>query len=725
MEQMEAIFSPGSVAVVGASTTPGKVGHDIFANILRGGYKGVLYPVNPTARSVLSVRAYGTITDIPDPVDLAMIILPPRLAVKAIDDAIHKGVKGVVVVSAGFREVGPEGRAVEDRIVAMCREAGVRMVGPNCLGVINPHTDVRLNASFSSRMPNSGNISFISQSGALCTAVLDFAAARDFGFSKFISIGNKADVDELDLLQYLHRDLDTDVIMLYIEELRRGAEFVEVVRNITSGNRPTPVLVIKSGRTAAGAQAAASHTGALAGTEAVYDAIFEQSGVIRVDTIDELFDFANAFAFKAESTLGKVARRIPNGNRVAIVTNAGGPGIVATDMTVSSGLQLAQLTPETIEVLASHLPATANIHNPVDVIGDATQDRYENALAAVVRDEGVDGALVILTPQSMTNALETAKAITRVARNAHKPILCSFMGIVDVSAGVQYLQEQGYPVYRFPENAAKSFGALYRYSRWLNRQTLAPHRFSHDTDRARAIIAQCLKDGRTAIGELEGARILECYGFHVLPTHLAHSPEEAADLAQDMAFPVVMKIVSPQILHKSDAGGVVVGITTPEEARTAYERIVNNARAYQPEAEIEGVLVVKMAPAGQETILGMNRYPGFGPLLMFGFGGVFVEVFKDVTFRLAPVGRNEARRMLNAVRAVKLLKGFRGTPAADTGAIEEAIVRLSDLALAHPEIAELDINPLLAHPQGQGVTVADCRMILTPPEEREKQGTGA
>ena len=725
MEKMEAIFSPGSVAVVGASTTPGKVGHDIFANILRGGYQGVLYPVNPTAKSVLSVRAYGTITDIPDAVDLAMIILPPQLAVKAIDDAIHKGVKGVVVVSAGFREVGPEGRAVEDRIVAMCREAGVRMVGPNCLGVINPHADVRLNASFSSRMPHSGNISFISQSGALCTAVLDFAAARDFGFSKFISIGNKADVDELDLLQYLHRDLDTDVIMLYVEELRRGAEFVQVVKNITSGNRPTPVLVIKSGRTPAGAQAAASHTGALAGTEAVYDAIFEQSGVIRVDTIDELFDFANAFAFKAESTLGKVTRRIPNGNRVAIVTNAGGPGIVATDMTISSGLQLAQLSSETVEVLASHLPSTANIHNPVDVIGDATQERYENALAAVIRDEGVDGALVILTPQSMTNALETAKAITKIARNAYKPILCSFMGIVDVSAGVQYLQEQGYPVYRFPENAAKSFGALYRYSRWLNRQKMAPFRFNHDTAKARAIITQCLEEGRTAIGEREGARILECYGFKVLPTHLARRSEEAAELAQSTGFPVVMKIVSPQILHKSDAGGVVVGIATPEDAKAAYERIVSSARAYKPEAEIEGVLVVKMAPAGQETILGMNRYPGFGPLLMFGFGGVFVEVFKDVTFRLAPVGRNEARRMLNAVRAVKLLKGYRGAPAADTGAIEEAIVRLSDLALQHPEIAELDINPLLAHPQGQGVTVADCRMILTPPEERAGQSSAA
>lgn len=717
MNKMEAIFAPRSVAVIGASTTPGKVGHDIFANILKGGYQGVLYPVNPTAKSILSVRAYPGVSDVPDEVDLAMIILPPQRAIQAVEDSITKGVQGIVIVSAGFREVGPEGRAIEDRIVAMCREAGVRVVGPNCLGVINPHPSVSLNASFSARMPASGNISFISQSGALCTAVLDFAADRDFGFSKFISIGNKADVDELDLLEYFHQDTDTNVILLYIEELRRGDRFIQTVKEITSGNRPTPVLAIKSGRTSAGAQAAASHTGALAGTEAVYDAIFEQAGVIRVNTIDELFDFANAFAFKVQSALGKMVRRIPSGNRVAIVTNAGGPGIVATDMTVSSGLELAQFNPETIEVLASHLPSAANLHNPVDVIGDATQDRYENALAAVIRDDGVDGALVILTPQSMTNALETAKAITKIAHRSHKPIMCSFMGIVDVSAGVEYLQEQGYPVYRFPENAAKSFGALYRYSQWLNRQHLAPYKMTYDVDKARGIVTDCLAAGRTAIGEKDGNALLECYGFNVLPTRLAQSAEEAAAVAAEIGFPVVMKIVSPQILHKSDAGGVKVGIDGEDAAQRAYEEIVANAGAFDPEAHIDGVLVIQMAPAGQEVILGMNRYPGFGPLLMFGFGGIFVEVFKDVTFRLAPVDRNEARRMIKAIRAVKLLKGFRGAPAADLEALQQALVRLSDLAMNHPEIKELDINPLLAHPEGQGATVADCRMLLAADDD--------
>jgi len=712
MEGLDALFNPESVAVIGASSTPGKVGHDIFVNILKGGYTGTLYPVNPRAKSIASVRAYPDIQDIPDPIELAIIILPPRLAEPAIKQAIEKGVKAVVIVSAGFKEVGGEGLEIEKRIVAMCREAGVRVVGPNCLGVINPNPDVQLNASFSSRMPKAGNISFISQSGALCTAVLDFAADKDFGFSKFVSIGNKADVDELDLLRYFHADPETEVIMLYIEELQRGPEFIHAVKEITGGDRPTPVLAIKSGRTGAGAKAAASHTGSLAGSESVYDALFTQSGIIRVESINELFDFGTAFAYKNESALGKMRRKVPLGNRLAIVTNAGGPGIVATDMTITSGLELATFSEETIEVLKSHLPQTANFNNPVDVIGDAAQDRYENALWAVIRDEGVDGALVILTPQSMTNAIGTAEAIVRIAQRSHKPILCCFMGIIDVSAGVKYLQEHGVPVYRFPESAAKTFGALYRYSRWLNRQHLAPFAVKHGKEKAKAIIAEAVENGQTYMGEIGGTELLKCYGFNVLPTVLAADASQAGNAAEEMGYPVVMKIVSPQIIHKSDAGGVIVGLDDREAVETAYTTIVNNARNYSPDAEIAGVLVQKLAPQGKEVILGMTRYPIFGPLIMFGFGGVFVEVFKDVAFRLAPLTRNGARNMVRSIKANKLLSGYRGAPKADIATIERMLVSLSDLVLDHPEIKELDINPLLVHPEGEGVTVADCRLIL-------------
>jgi len=800
MQGLDALFNPSSVAVIGASSSPGKVGHDIFVNILKGGFTGTLYPVNPRARSIACVHTYPDIRDIPATVDLAIIILPPHQVETAIANAIGHGVKAIVIVSAGFREVGAAGLAIEQRIVAMCRAAGVRVVGPNCLGVINPKPEVRLNASFSARMPAAGNISFISQSGALCTAVLDFAADKDFGFSKFvsignkadvdeldllryfhadpetevimlyieelqrgpinpspevslnasfskrmpaagnvsfisqsgalctavldfaadkgfgfskfISIGNKADVDELDLLRYFHADPETEVIMLYIEELQRGPEFIREVKEITGGERPTPVLAIKSGRTLAGASAAASHTGSLAGSEAVYDAIFAQSGIIRVDSINELFDFGIAFAYKNESATGKIRRKVPHGNRVAIVTNAGGPGIVATDMTVTSGLELATFSDETIEVLKSHLPTTANVNNPVDVIGDAAQDRYENALSAVIKDEGVDGALVILTPQSMTNAIGTAEAIVRIARHSYKPILCCFMGIIDVSVGVKHLQACGVPVYRFPESAAKSFGALYRYSRWLNRQKLAPFQMVHDKERAAAIISQALDAGKTYIGELGGTELLQCYGFNTLPTVLTTTAVEAGDAAEQMGYPVVMKIVSPQIIHKSDAGGVIVGPSDRAAVESAFTTIIDNAVKFDPSARIDGVLVQRLAPKGLEVILGMNRYPIFGPLIMFGIGGVFVEIFQDVAFRLAPLTRNGARNMVHAIKGYKLLTGFRGAPRTDIATIERMLVGLSEMVLNHPEIKELDINPLLVHPEGQGVTVADCRFIL-------------
>ncbi|MCP4118702.1 MAG: CoA-binding protein [Desulfobacteraceae bacterium] len=707
MDKLDAIFSPESVAILGASTTPGKVGHDIFQNILGGGYTGTLYPVNPKARSILCVKAYKSILDIPDSVDLAMIILPPKLALAAVEECVEKEVKGIIIVSAGFREVGGKGVEIEDKIIGICKNAGIRVVGPNCLGVINPNTGIRLNASFSARMPEAGNVSFISQSGALCTAVLDFAKDRGFGFSKFISIGNKADVDELDLLRYYHADPDTSVIMIYMEELRRsGQEFIDEVKKITSGPNPTPILVIKSGKTAAGASAAASHTGAIAGSEAIYDAIFDEAGIIRVESVNELFDYANAFSMK----------KLPRSNKIAIVTNAGGPGIVATDMTEVSGLQLAKLKQETLETLASHLPPTANINNPVDVIGDAAQDRYENALEAVIKDEGVSGVLVILTPQSMTNAIGTAEVIVRISERSDKPVVCCFMGIIDVSAGVTHLQKHRIPVYKFPENAAKALGVMYKRSQWLNRQILAQFTFDHNAQRAAQIIDDCLSRGINYLSELEGLEVLACYGFKVLPTALATTEGEAVDIAEKIGLPVVMKILSPQIIHKSDADGVKVNLQTGGQVREAFNAIVANAEAYDSNARIRGVLVQKMAPQGEEVILGMTRYPVFGPLVMFGLGGIYVELFKDVVFRIAPIGRNNARRMIRSIKGLPMLQGFRGRPVADLDILERMITGLSDLVLENPQIKELDINPLLVHGEGQGATVADVRIILEKKE---------
>jgi acetyltransferase len=707
MDKLEAIFSPKSIAVLGASKTKGKVGHDIFANILRGNYQGTLYPVNPKTNSVLSVRSYPTITDIPEQIDLAMIILHPKAALKAVEDCAKSGVKGIIIVSAGFKEVGGEGITIQNRITEICAEAGIRLVGPNCLGVINPAPDISMNASFSARMPNQGNISFISQSGALCTAVLDFAAHRGFGFSKFISIGNKADVDELDLLKYYHKDPNTDVVMIYMEELMRaGAEFIEAVQEMTNGEKPTPVLAIKSGRSAAGAAAASSHTGSLAGPDAYYDAIFSEAGIIRCNTVNELFDYAEAFA----------SRRMPSGNRVAIVTNAGGPGIIATDMTVSSGLELAQFSEKTVEELRKYLPATANFHNPVDVIGDATRDRYENALATVISDANVDAALIILTPQSMTDAIGTAEAIAEIFDRTRKPIVCSFMGIVDVSEGVNLLQKHKIPVYTFPENAAAALGKLYMATRWLNRKQLPQYQQNFDSEAAGKLIEKYHSEGKETLGELEGGEILKCYGFNILPMELASSEADAVRVANDIGYPIVMKIVSQQITHKTDAGGVKINIQSEDDTRKAYNEIMKNALAYNSDATIDGILVQKMAAPGTEVILGVNRNPGdCGHSIMFGLGGIFVELFKDIAFRLAPLGRNNARRMIRGVNGYPMLNGFRGRPVADIEAIEKLLVGLSQLIIDHPIIKELDINPLLVHEKGKGATVADVVMTIKEP----------
>ena len=707
MDKLDAIFAPESIAVIGASTQKGKVGHDIFANILFGGFKGTLYPVNPKAKSIESVKCYTDVSQIPDPIDLGMIILPPEQSLKAVEGCIEKGVKGIVIVSAGFKEVGGEGLEIENKIAKLCKDAGVRLVGPNCLGVINPSPAVSLNASFSSRMPKAGNVSFISQSGALCTAVLDFAAAKGFGFSKFISIGNKADVDELDLLRYCHNDPDTDVVMIYMEELSRDSEqFITEVREMASFPDPLPILVIKSGSSVAGAKAAASHTGSLAGADAIYDAIFTQSGILRCQTVNQLFDYAQAFA----------AKKIPNGDKIAIVTNAGGPGIIATDISEQSGLKLATFSDATIKELHKYLPSTANFHNPVDVIGDAARDRYENTLATVISDSEVDAVLIILTPQSMTDAIGTAEAIVNISKNSDKPVVCSFMGVVDVSDGVKILQNNNIPVYQFPESAARSLGAIREARKWRSRKILPQYRLDFDKEKAKKIFDGYIKEGKTTLGELDGNAILECYGFNTLQMELAKDKNQAVEIAEKIGFPVVMKIVSNDILHKSDAGGVKVGLENKKEVEAAFEKIMDNAHDYDPDATLDGVLVQKMVPKGREVILGVNRDLQFGHAIMFGLGGIFVEVYKDVAFRLAPMARNVVRRMIRSIKGYPILKGLRGEKPADIETIEKNLLSLREMVTDFPIIKELDINPLFVHNEGQGTTVADVIITLEEPE---------
>lgn len=709
-EGVHTLFNPSSVAVVGASNRAGSVGRSVFKNILESDYAGIIYPVNLKAKSICGVRAYPTLTDIPDQVDLAVVIVPAGQAPDVAREAAAKGVKGLIVISAGFRETGPEGAAIERELVSVCLEHNIRLVGPNCLGIINTDPQTGLNASFARQKAIRGNIAFISQSGALCTAVLDFAAKKNIGFSKFISVGNKADIGELALIRYLHDDSQTKVIMLYVEELRHGAEFIEMVRDITGGDNPTPILAMKSGRTAEGAAAVSSHTGSLAGTEAVYNALFEQSGVFRAQSIEELFDYAVAFANQP----------LPRSNRMAIITNAGGPGIIATDVTIHSGLRLAKLHESTIDVLRSHLPSTANVHNPVDVIGDARSDRYQAALEAVLNDENVDGVIFILTPQSMTEIEQTAAIIPSLAQKSGKPVVASFMGLMDVSKGIDILEQNGIPHYHFPEAAARAMSALYQYSSWLRRQHLKEFDLTVDQAAAAKIIAKALKSGSRYLGEVEGNEILAAYGFPVLPARLATSPKEAAAAVKEFG-PCAMKVVSPQIVHKSDVGGVRVGVATSEEAHAAYEEIVSASRQHKPDAEIRGVYMQQMAARGVEVILGIKSYPAFGPLIMFGLGGIFVEIFKDVSFRLAPIRHNGARHMVRSIKAYPMLNGARGAAITDQEELERCLLRLSMLAVDHPEIAELDINPLIVHEQGKGCSVADCRILLQPKNTGARQ----
>jgi len=705
-KDIEAIMNPRSIAVVGATNRPGSVGLAVFRNILTAGFQGVLYPVNLKAKSVQSVKAYPKLIDIPDEVDLAVVIVPAEIVPSILEEAGQKQVKAAIVITAGFKEVGGQGVELEQCLKEVSTRYGIRLVGPNCLGVINNDENVRMNASFATKMPKAGNIAFISQSGALCTAVLDYAEGRNIGFSKFVSFGNKADVNEADLLRYLKDDSATNVILMYLEDITNGREFLEIAREIT-WQAHKPILAIKSGRSAEGARAAASHTGSLAGSDSAYDAIFHQSGILRVEGVDELFNRAIAFA----------RQPIPKGNRIAIVTNAGGPGIMATDAAIRHNLRIATFSEDTKQKLKQELPSTASIENPVDVIGDATHERYEAAIRHILMDKNVDGAIVILSPQAMTDILETAEIVPRVAKDINKPVLCSFMGIVDVSEGVRYLEEHGIPNYAFPEAAVRAMASMAFYGNLLSLDKREVRRVAADRDSAAAIIKKRLagKDSYY-MPEREANEILQCYGFPVLKSVLVKSLSQVDEAVEEVIFPAAMKICSPDIVHKFDAGGVRLKIKTKEEARGAFEEIVESAKRFAPSAKIDGVLIERMARRGVEVILGAVRDEKFGPICMFGLGGTFVEAMKDVTFRLAPMWEISAEIMIRTIKAYRILKGVRGAPPCDIDSIKDCILRLSQMLAEHPEIAELDINPLIVYPEGQGCVVADSRILLKSPQ---------
>ena len=699
-EQIKAIFSPRSVAVIGASAKQQSLGRAVFANLLFAGYSGCVYPVNSKTKSVLGVRAYPTVLDVPDEVDLAVVLVPAGFVPQVLKDAGCKGCRGAIVISAGFKEIGGSGIELEHQLQAVAQEYGIAVVGPNCFGVINTDPAISLNATFSRNFPLGGRIAFVSQSGAIGVAALEYAAAEKIGFSKFISIGNKADLNENDVLEALADDPQTDVILLYLEALENPREFVNLARRISEKK---PILGVKSGRTLEGAKAAASHTGALAGSDEVYDSLFTQCGVLRVDTLEELFRLGMAFA----------KQPLPRGNRVAIVTNAGGPGIMATDNSVRYGLELAELSPKTKSILSTDLPPTVSLNNPIDLIGDADEGRYKLAMQAVLSDDNVDGVIVICVPQMLTNLEATSKAIAQQARFSSKPVFSVYMATGDIENSLKILEDADIPNYRFPEDAARALSAMARHQNWLSRPRTEYKRFEDvQKERVRDILTKAKKERRRFLPEPEAHAVLQAYGFPVLRSKLVRDADDAVAAALVIGFPVVLKIVSPDIVHKVDVGGVKLNLESEGDVRDAYGELIQQVTSARDNIQIWGVLVQEMVRGGKETILGMKRDPHFGALLMFGLGGIYVEILKDVTFRIAPVRELGAHLMIENIKSIKLLMGYRGEPPSDLEAIAQSLLRLSQLVTDFPEIEEMDINPLIVLPAGSGARVVDARILI-------------
>ncbi len=699
---LNAFFTPRSIAVIGASTNTHKLGYAVLENLVNGGFlsdERKVFPINPKSKEILDLPAFPSVLDVVDPIDLAVIVIPYQLVPEALRTCGEKKIPAAIVISAGFREAGMEGLEREQELVEITREYGIRLIGPNCLGVIDTITP--MNASFSAGMPPKGPMDFMSQSGALGTAILDWAQAGRLGLSKFVSLGNKADVSETDLLGAWGDDSSSSVILCYIEGLPDGQEFIRTAREISKSK---PIVALKSGITQAGSRAVSSHTGSLAGSEQAYQAAFNQAGVIRADSLEDLFDFALGFGYV---TLLK-------GDRIAIVTNAGGPGILATDALERSGLKLARFDPERIRALEQFLPDAASAANPVDVLGDARADRYKFALEQVVSDPHVDGVLVILTPQAMTEIVETAEAVAEIASRVDIPLLACFMGEARVKAGVEVLGAHNIPNFAFPERAALVFQAMIKYRDYQLKPLPVFETIEADRLTVRETIDRVLGEGRVSIGDAEARSIITAYGMDIPPSEIAETPDRAVEIASEMGYPVVLKIASPDILHKTDVGGVKVGLGNPTDVRDAFELMTYRAQRYLPEARLWGCLVQKMVPPGLEILIGMNRDPQFGPLVTFGLGGIYVEILKDVAFRVAPYAREEVDEMLSEIRTSALLDGVRGEPPVDREAIIDALMRVGQMVIDFPEIAELDINPFVVYPEGQGGIAIDMRLILKP-----------
>ncbi len=692
---LESLLSPESIAIIGASRDPNKVGGAVLNNLIGFKYKGRLCPVNPSAGEIHGLRAYQKASVIGGNVDLAVIAVPARFVPEALFDCAKAGVKSAVILSAGFKETGPEGVRLEEEIRKIGRDNNIRILGPNCLGIIN--TANSMNATFAAGMLPTGRNAFFSQSGALGIAILDWAIGNKMGFSKFISLGNKTDLNEIDFIEYFIDDPDTDVILGYTEDVVDGRRFLNVAKKAT---KIKPIILLKSGGTEAGARAASSHTGALAGSEIAFNAAFRQTGVIRVEGIQDLFDASLAFSGK----------KLPAGDRLLIITNAGGPGIIAADTSEKLGLKLPQMSRDTIESIAPLLPKNASLYNPVDIIGDATSERYEVVLNKAVDDPNVDGIIVILTPQAMIDVENTAEIIINKSKASDKPIIASFMGEMRVRESIEEFKSNSIPNFSYPETAVRAFKRLYDYNTWKHAEEDNPPSVKGGFDAVKDTINSLLQAGRYEAGEDIAMAILSRYGFTFPERALTRSAKEAAAVSERIGFPVVMKVSSPDILHKTDVGGVKLNINSEDAAEDAFIEITSNARRLMPDALINGVMVYEMIKGGKEVIIGVTYDRTFGHMVMFGLGGIYVEVLKDVSFRIAPVSKREAYSMIDEIRTSALLRGARGERPVDIEAIVKGIMSISSLVTDFPVIRELDINPLVL--MNKGAFALDARIIF-------------
>ncbi len=696
----ESVFlSPKSIAIIGASDKRGSVGRTITSNIMNG-FKGTVFPISPTRPTVFYKKAYKSVLDVPSPIDLAVIIIKNTIVPLVLEECGKKKIKGAIVITAGFKEVDEEGKKLEQKLKDIAKKYNLRIIGPNCLGVMNLDPKTMMNSTFLKITPKSGQIALVSQSGAICAALCEDASAQGIGFSAVISMGNKADTTEIDVLKILANHKQTKVIVMYLEDMGDGQEFLKVCKNITRTLKK-PIFVLKSGRSEAGAKAAMSHTGALMGSEKIYDALLKQSGAIRVDTMEELFDYATAFS----------KQPLPLNGDFVIVSNAGGPAIITTDACEKYGIKMADITSIRPKIDAV-IPPWGSSRNPVDIVGDADFNRFDNVLSEVLQHKNVGSVITMCTPSGTLDYDKLAEVVVKNSKKYKKTMLASLMGLDEGIENRKILSAGGVPFYTYAEGAIRTLNAMLRFANWIQATPGKIAKLKVDKAKAKRVFDKVKRDGRSNLLEEEGQEILRAYGFPLPKSSLAKNENEAAKIAKKIGYPVVMKIVSPQIIHKSDAGGVKVNLTNDNEVKTSFKAIIKNAKKYDKKAEIKGVLIVEMVKGGKEMIIGSKLEPGFGPVIMLGMGGIYVEILKDVTFRLAPVTDLEANDMISSIKTKKLLEGVRGEKPSDINKLSECIQRLSQLVTDFKEIKELDMNPVLVMEKGKGCKILDVRIGL-------------